>query len=281
MGMVPEPSGSEIDQAISLLMPQGESPAPEPEVEAPEVDIPALEAVHTPDPEGIPEESDTEEQEAAPQADTLKSLAEKSGLKLSDIYKIEVPGKDGSEPITLGQLKDKAQDFHNLDVSRQDFEQKQTQWVTDRNTAIGQLQELVKSLPQQSMTPQAIQQMQGLAQQHMAQEQAMLHQSIPEWSEPGVQTEQVGHMVGTAQLYGISEQDLGQMGDHRWMRILHALAMKDARIAQLQDAKVRPTLKTQKPHARNRKKPDALDKRVQQKQSQGDKVGAITELLMG
>ena len=88
----------------------------------------------------------------------LQTLAEKAGLTLDEVYAIGVPLGDGQAPTTLGDLKDQFSNYSRLVEQTEVFEQGRTEFENNMIRSRAELAEIVKLLPQGSITDELVQQ---------------------------------------------------------------------------------------------------------------------------
>ena len=109
--------------------------------------------------------------------------------------------------------------------------------LRDRKEALASVREEQKQMQQQQYA-----ELQGQAQQRMAQERELLPQLIPEWRDEKIAKEEKTALITFAQQYGYSEQELSSISDSRAVAVLRKAYLYD----QLVSKKPAAQKKTQK-----------------------------------
>jgi hypothetical protein len=153
---------------------------------------------------------------------TLSDIAKELGVEDADLYQIEIPiGKDKS--ISLGDLKDtfnkwavKAKQLDNIEARESDLHGemlRSAKTITD----------IVSTLPPNVLTPQYFEKIEEYQKVHGQQEMEKLLAIKPEWADPIVATTAKKNMLAAAKNYGLTEIDVSNITDHRWLLALSDL----------------------------------------------------------
>ena len=138
----PLPAVTEILKGA--LMPSEDKPAA-PEIEA-EPAAPEIEA--EPEAQAAPAEPTAEK------VKSLKALAEAAGIDIKELYALEVGLGNGEEPITLGQMKDRAKAVTDLDARETEVTVKQQEF---ENYVLRTQAELREAFSLAKLTPEMLQ----------------------------------------------------------------------------------------------------------------------------
>ena len=149
----------------------------------------------------------------------LKGLAEKAGITVEELYATVVPlGGEQDESTTLGALKDQFRDYSQLDATRSAFEESRTVFENDMIRSRGELQELIKMLPE--VPPALIKQAQDAYVESQDRERAALHLIKPEWKDAQAFARAQDAVLETVGEYGFKRADLDSVMDHRLTKLL-------------------------------------------------------------
>jgi hypothetical protein len=187
------------------LMPSEDKPAA-PEIEAEPV---------APEIEADPVAPELEADPVAPAADkvkSLKALAEAAGIDIRELYALEVGLGNGEDPITLGQMKDRAKASIDLDARETDVTVKQQEF---ENYVLRTQSELREAFALAKLTPEMLQRGAVLHEQTLEREQAALWKAVPRLSDPEFRKQTHMDVVEMAAAYGISANEVNNLADHR------------------------------------------------------------------
>jgi hypothetical protein len=223
------------EQVADLLFPaQGESPAkPQPEVSQ----VPEL-------PETVQPEATTEdeapEQEAEPaeMPDTLEALAEKSGLKVKDLYKVKIPMPDGEEPITLGQFKDRLKDLSRADTLSAEAEDQKATLQAERLQFQQELAVVTQALQAGGkLSEDSLRKAAANMQQYQQQQRALAEKIAPELGKAEV----VDGMAKMVEKYGVTRAYFDQIHEAPFRLMMHRLFTLEQRLeaAKAKETKAR------------------------------------------
>lgn len=176
-----------------------------------------------PRPEGEQPGDDDAPQAAAPRK--LKELAKELGVDAKALYETRIPlGDAADKDISLGELKDFYRQNQAGIERLQRLDHEEVNFRSERAQAIQQLDQLVRYLPGDALNPNYLQAVQQQAQVIAKAETGKLLQAMPDLQDPATFQAVHGQMLETAQAYGLSESDVGNIIDHRWIMALRDLA---------------------------------------------------------
>lgn len=164
------------------------------------------------------------------------------------------------QSIDWNQLE--ANDREEWLVQRQKFSERAQQLQTVKSQIQGELQQRNQQLQaQQDQNTQT----------HLAQENELLLQAIPEWSDQTVREAEEADIRAYAQTYGFSEQEAYSIQDHRLMRMVRDSYKRAAKNQQIDTVKkkvkslpkiVKPSVKTDQKASKKRANADSWDKYI-------------------
>lgn len=214
----------------------------------------------------------------------LQTLAEKAGLTLEEVYATSVALGDGQAPTTLGDLKDQFSNYSRLVEKTEVFESSRTEFENNMIRSRAELAEIVKLLPQGSITDELVQQATQTYAETQQRELTALVGIKPEWKDPQAYELARGEILETASEYGFNRADLDAVIDHRLIKLLHDFHTMRVRFREA-NAGVKRVIDT----SRQRRVTSAkgapnkgLNKQLEeakQSSSTADKVAAVSRLL--
>ena len=217
-------------------------------------------------------------------ASGLHSLAEKAGVSIEDLYKLEVALGDEREPVTLGDMKDRYQQIEGLDDARITLADERTTFENDILKSRAELQEVVAMLPQ--IPPEMLQKAQAQVAANIDSERQALYRVKPEWKDPATFSrvkDQIFDVVGD---YGFTRGELDSVFDHRLTKLLHDFTTMRERFSEASASRKRQV----DAHKQGRRKGSQKIAAKQSKQTQlnraaaapshsQDKLNAVKQLL--
>ena len=198
-----------------------------------ETEPPQPETAATSSPDELPESEPETVEDTGPV--TLKALAEKAGIDLKDIYAAELA--DGT---TLSAAADGMKSLKSLQTDRESFEAERVSFRTDKAQTVEQLNTLQRAITAGESPEQAAAALKQLNQSELEREQRQLLTVLPEWRDPTVKQADVEQMVAFAGQFGLSEADIGQIRDHRWLSMLRHNAAQAHRLKDILNGADKP-----------------------------------------
>ena len=215
----------------------------------------------------------------------LAELAEKAGTTIEEIYKLPVAMPDGRSSRTLGELKDSYQDVEAIEEQRGAFEAHRTAFENDMIRSRGELQEVLKMLPEipEAVIAQARQKYAEL----IDNERAALLAVKPEWADPDKFMAAQDQMVEAIADYGFRKSDLSDVKDHRLTKLIYDFSVLKRRVSEAKAS--RKKLVRDHNTARTTSRTPPQTKQTRDAQVQGaatngtleDKVVAVHQLIHG
>ena len=155
------------------------------------------------------------------EAETLdaKSLAEKLGIDVKDLYEMEFPYGENGEAITLGELKDAGIRARTIDEEAETLTNDRNSYVNEQMKSRNELQQIVSLLPDipPGLRDAAIRQHDVVRQT----ERVKMLETVPEWRDPGKEQEAMNNISSTLKEYGYSDTEMSYMLDHRMIKLFH------------------------------------------------------------
>jgi hypothetical protein len=218
------------------------------------------------------------------QRPTLKDLANKLEVKTADLYNVEVGiGGDADHKKTIGELKDFYLDNHVKAERLANLDRLEVAHTTEKMTTIRDLDQLVGLLPPQALSKEYLAAVQQQAQVMARAETQKLLQVLPDFAKPEIFHAAQTAMIETAQAYGLTDADVSNIVDHRWLVALNDLAKLKGLQLAASAAKPVPRTPDRKPATSNPiTAAQASAAAVKRKAKQGDRnaqISAISNLI--
>jgi len=159
---------------------------------------------------------------------TLDQAAKNLGLTIEQLYDLEVPLRDGAEPVTLGTMKDRMQESEDLIGLRSELDDRRSSFENEMMRARQELQRVVELLP--TVPPALIEQAQQAHIAHVERERVALLSIKPEWRDPAAFASAKDAMLEVCAPYGFTRLDLDLVIDHRLTKLLHDFASLKQRV---------------------------------------------------
>ena len=207
---------------------------------------------------------------------TLLELAELTGIKVEDLYAIEIPAaEDGGESQTFGKLKDLAAGESDFAGRELQFEERRVQFGNDQAKARAELEIVLKSLPEGAIKPEVLAKARKEREVMLDREAVRVLDVIPEWSNDEVKRADLAGIGEHMEQYGFDSGHIDQIVDHRMLRYmrdnLRRMKLVEKALAGVKPVKPVPKSKATPPAKRTPKiqitppnsveiKLDAIDK---------------------
>lgn len=179
-------------------------------------------------------DGDSEPQKPAKKAKPkdLAEAASQLGVKDADLYALLVPSKrDGAEPYTIGKLKDLAEEHDDFVIARLDHEQKTREQQSQYLRAMQELADIFSTLPPEAVKPEAREKLRATRENAMTRERQLVLDSIPEWKDQSVRTQELEAMEEHLRDAGYPAGYLGGIYDHRTLRYIRSNMLRERAIA--------------------------------------------------
>lgn len=181
--------------------------------------------------------SDTEPTEDVSEGNqplTVKDLAKKLGLSAKELYEQVTLDVNGS-PMTLGEFKDRAKELQRADKLLTDAE---TQRIDSENAVLRGKQELAYLEAKLGRQPtQAEREEAAKARDdYIERENRRAIEAIPDWSDAAVQRNDIKAMSQLLRSYGFTDADIGNVVDHRHVKLLRDYSVLRERLKSAEKA---------------------------------------------
>lgn len=233
--------------------------------------------------EGADDSAESEQSEHENLGVDWAGLAEKLGVTEAELYQIEMPMRNGREPVTFGQMKDSESDRLNLEQRRSEFEDARSEHeasvLRDQQDAMA----IINALGDR-VTPELVQLASARHSKHLDQQRELLLTAIPEWRDREAYSRDRQEIISTlAGRYAVTEQQIAAQTEAVYIQMMRDLArlLNEKKASKAQAKKVRrsPTRPGRKVAAA---KPNARQTIIQtgkESSDPGDKVKAVAALL--
>lgn len=216
---------------------------------------------------------------------TIAEAAERLGLKLEELYGLEVAIADGTdaEKFTVGALKDamKERTDHKLEQIRwgEERAQQEGELLRSRN----ELTELMALLPANALKPEVIAKVREKHDATLKLERERIFQVIPEWKDEAKRNIDLDAMREHLERSGFPKGYLNNVSDHKTFRYIRENMLREQRITQaLSLVKPKPKTKqapsTSGSTTKGPKQPTSMQRG---NSAEGHKIGAIKDVLRG
>ena len=262
---------SDLAAMLGQTTPPGEGPQGEvqtlPEGEAPQAESePALDS----------SETDEDAQEAAQEL-TVKALAEKLEIEPAQLYDALVVDVGGENPLTLGQIKDRAKELNRLDeVVASANEQR----LAVENDLMQKRQALQRQAQRMGYQPTEadLAEAQAEAQQYVQLQEALAVEYMPEWADTGIKHDDMKGVQAIQNEYLFTEAETALMVDARLLKVFRDYHRLRAEVSGVASKKKRQKV-NQKPGAHTRTGSQVAKIRELAQTDQGAAVSQLGKLL--
>lgn len=222
--------------------------------------------------EAMPIDQDTQLEGDAPDEDASHDAPEPVAPPSID-YDQEIPMPDGKEPVKLGKLKDA---FVEQERTMNQLQSQQNEIMVQRKN----LSDLVNAIGLQNLSPQVQQQIQQFKVVNSMRENELMLAAIPEWKESTVFQSDRAEMVELSSQYGLTELDVNNLDDHRWIKMLLDYSKLKQKVKKTQQTFENNTPKpSPKRHISKQKMSQQRIDQVKKNGSQADKLALIDQLI--
>lgn len=187
----------------------------------------------------------------------FNDLAGVLDVDLDTLYKLNVSIDGHEEPVTVEMLKDSFKQRREFELDRIEFEETRTSQQAELLRAKTELNEILQSLPKNSVRPDVLQKIRAKHEQTMKAERAKTLEAIPVWKDTDKRTADLAAMSEHLSQYGFSVDYLAQIQDHRLFPYIRDNMLREKRVrealAKVKAAKPAPAA-TPKPQRKAPKK---------------------------
>lgn len=165
--------------------------------------------------------------------ETLDQLAEATGLKVEDLYKLAIPdGAQEGKTHTLGELKDAATKVNGLEVKELELEEQHSQREAKLNRMQSELAELFQAIPEQFRTKELVEKISSNHDAKVMREREKALEEIPSWKDETTRNEEIKGIVEHLQDYGLPPSYLASVSDHRLLKYIRENWKRQQRISK-------------------------------------------------
>ena len=209
---------------------------------------------------------------------TLIELAELTGIKVEDLYAIEIPAaQDGGESQSFGKLKDLAASESDFAGRELEFEERRVKFGNDQAKARTELETVLKSLPQGAIKPEVLAAARKEREVMIDREAVRVLDVIPEWSNEETKRTDLAGIGEHMGQYGFDSDHIDLIVDHRMLRYmrdnLRRMKLVEKALAGVKPVKPVPKSASSQPAGRT------PQTKITPAHSTGVKLDAIDELL--
>ena len=195
--------------------------------------------------------SPTEQEQPTPLT-KFNDLADKAGLDLDTLYKLEVSQAEDGSPVTVENLKDYYGKHGDVSLKEIEFEERRTQQESALLQAQEELRELMAAMPENAIKPEVLQKVRAKHEAQVALERQRTLEVIPDWQDAATRTADIEGMVAHLQQYGLPVDHLERVTDHRQLKYIRDNWQREQRIRKALDA-----VKAGRPNPTTKQKPAA------------------------
>ncbi len=150
----------------------------------------------------------------------LDELAEKLGVKVSDLYAIEFPVTQTGESRTFGELKDLQANESDFAGRELQFEERRVEFRNDQAKARQELELVLQSLPEGAIKPDILAKARKEREVMLNREAARVIDVIPEWKSDETKRADFSGIGDHLAQYGFDKSHIEQIADHRMLRYM-------------------------------------------------------------
>lgn len=162
--------------------------------------------------------------------DSLEALSKRLGLKPEQVYNVKIPLADGAEPLTIGQLKDRVAEVVDLEMRETQFEQRRIASEGELLRSQTEIREILAMIPREHINPAIVDKIRKRHDANMVRERQMTLEHIPEWRDERRAAEDLQGMIDFLGEYGFDEGFMGSVHDHRAVKFIRDMYLRDKRI---------------------------------------------------
>jgi hypothetical protein len=162
--------------------------------------------------------------------DSMEGLSKRLGFKPEQIYNVKIPLADGAEPMTIGQLKDRVGELVDLETRETRFEQRRLSAEGDLLRSQAEIRELLSMVPKEHIKPEVVAKIRQRHDANMQRERVATLEHIPEWRDEKRRTEDLQGMIEFTGKWGFDSGFLATVSDHRAVKFIRDMYMRDKRI---------------------------------------------------
>lgn len=195
--------------------------------------------------------------------DSMEALSKRLGLKPEQVYNVKIPLADGAEPMTIGQLKDRVSEVVDLEMRETQFEQRRIASEGELLRSQAEIREILGMIPKEHINPVIVDKIRKRHAANMERERRLTLDHIPEWRDETRAEKDLQGMIDFLGEYGFDEGFMGTVHDHRAVKFIRDMYLRDLRIKKALSQVTTPETKGQRASSKT-KKPAAKPNMQQQ-----------------
>lgn len=185
--------------------------------------------------------------------DSIDRLTKRLNLKPEQVYAIKVPMRDGAEPLTIGELKDRVGEVVDLEQRELQFDQRRVKAEGALLQAQSEIRELISMLPKEAIKPEMVQKLRNRHEAQVTRERELTLEHIPSWENDENRRKDIKGMVTMLSDYGFDESFITTVQDHRALKFIRDAYLRDKRIKDALAKVTKPPVKGQRPSSKTAK----------------------------
>ncbi len=152
---------------------------------------------------------------------TLDELAEMAGVKVDDLYAIELPAQaDGVENPTFGSLKDLAAQQSDFAGRELQFEERRVEFGNEQAKARKELELVLQSLPKDAIKPAVLEAARKERETMLDLEAVRTLDVIPDWKSDEAKRADLAGIGEHMEQYGFDKSHIDRIADHKMLRYM-------------------------------------------------------------
>jgi hypothetical protein len=179
--------------------------------------------------------------------ETMEQLTRRLGLKPEQVYGVKIPLADGAEALTIGQMKDRVAELVDLETRETKFELRRVKEEGEMLRAQAEIRDLLAMVPKEHIKPEMVEKIRKRHDENMNRERQMTLEHIPEWQDEKKRVEDIQGMSEFMSDYGFDKTFLGTVSDHRAIKFIRDMYLRDRRIKAALAKVTTPNTKGQRP----------------------------------
>ena len=159
----------------------------------------------------------------------FNDLAENLGIKLDDLYNLEVTTSDG-KTVTIQELKALQGKQDEIILRELEFEEARASKEGDLRQAQNEIAEIVGALPDGTMSPAILEKLRAKNVKRKEIEQSRTLDAIPSWKDEPARTKDMTGMATHLERFGFPADYLNSVVDHRQWVFIRESFLREQRI---------------------------------------------------
>lgn len=181
------------------------------------------------DADGNGESSSVDDDTSKP-PESIEQVVKRLGLKPEQVYAIKVPMPNGAEAVTIGDLKDRVGELVELETRETEFETRRIRQEGDVLRAQTELRDIMAMLPRDQIKPEVVEKIRKRHEAVQTEERRRTLEVIPQWRDDKTRLADITGMIAHLSDYGFDEGFLNTVVDHRALKYMRDMYLRDKRI---------------------------------------------------